>query len=99
MLRVKLALGLFEHPFVDEGAAPKVLYQPESITTATSAPSFGISMAHVTPTTPGRIWLQTLPIAKLAHALAHYMPNQAPRQAVEGGVVGGIVGSILDGMK
>jgi len=57
----------------------------------------GIFLASLTG--PGRIWLQTLPIAKLAHALAHYMPHQAPRQAVEGGVVGGIVGSILDGMK
>ncbi len=31
VLRVKLALGLFDHPFVDEAAAPKALYHPESI--------------------------------------------------------------------
>ena len=48
---------------------------------------------------PGRVWLQTLPIAKLAHAIEKYLPREAPRQAVEGGVVGGIVGSILDNMK
>src|SRR6202795_3832836 len=47
---------------------------------------------------PGRIWLQTLPISKLAHKLMEYMPTQH-KQAVQGGVVGGIVGSILDGMK
>jgi len=57
----------------------------------------GVFLASLTG--PGRIWLQTLPIAKLAHALAKYMPHEASRQTVEGGVVGGIVGSILDGMK
>jgi uncharacterized protein (TIGR00266 family) len=48
---------------------------------------------------PGRIWLQTLPIAKLAHAIDKYVPHDASHQTVEGGVVGGIVGSILEGMK
>jgi uncharacterized protein (TIGR00266 family) len=57
----------------------------------------GLFLASLTG--PGRIWLQTLPIARLAHALAKYMPHEASRQTVEGGVVGGIVGSILDGMK
>jgi hypothetical protein len=50
-------------------------------------------------TRSGRIWLQTLPIAKFARALERYMPHEARRQTVEGGVVGGIVGSILDNMK
>jgi beta-glucosidase len=36
-LRVKFALGLFEHPFVDETAAPKALYHPESIALARTA--------------------------------------------------------------
>ncbi len=57
----------------------------------------GIFLAALTG--PGRIWLQTLPIARLAHALERYMPHEARRQTVEGGVVGGIVGSILDNMK
>jgi beta-glucosidase len=34
VLRVKLALGLFEHPYVDEAGAPKALYRPESIAEA-----------------------------------------------------------------
>lgn len=34
VLRVKLALGLFEYPYVDEGAASKALYQPESLALA-----------------------------------------------------------------
>jgi len=57
----------------------------------------GIFLASLTG--PGRIWLQTLPIAKLAHAIARYLPHEASRQTVEGGVVGGIVGSILDNIR
>ena len=57
----------------------------------------GIFLAALTG--PGRIWLQTLPIAKLAHAIERYIPREAPKQAVEGGVVGGIVGSILDNIN
>ncbi|HEY6372293.1 MAG TPA: TIGR00266 family protein [Candidatus Sulfotelmatobacter sp.] len=57
----------------------------------------GIFLAALTG--PGRIWLQTLPIARLAHAIERYLPREASRQTVEGGVVGGIVGSILDNMK
>lgn len=37
VLRVKLALGLFEHPFVDEAAAPKALFHPESLALAQTA--------------------------------------------------------------
>ena len=37
VLRVKLALGLFEHPFVDEEAAAKALYHPDSIALAQTA--------------------------------------------------------------
>lgn len=56
----------------------------------------GIFLASLTG--PGRIWLQTLPISKLAHRIMEYMPK--PRQeTTQAGVVGGIVGSILEGMK
>lgn len=37
VLRVKLVLGLFDHPFVDEAAAPKALYHPENLALAQSA--------------------------------------------------------------
>jgi len=57
----------------------------------------GIFLASLTG--PGRVWLQTLPITKLAHVLERYMPHEQNRARVEGGVVGGIVGSILDNMK
>jgi uncharacterized protein (TIGR00266 family) len=56
----------------------------------------GIFLASLTG--PGKIWLQTLPISKLAHQLMEYMPSPQ-QQTAQGGVVGGIVGSILEGMK
>jgi beta-glucosidase len=37
VLRVKFALGLFERPYVDEAAAPKALFHPESLATAQMA--------------------------------------------------------------
>src|SRR6202049_4119843 len=37
VLRVKVALGLFEHPYVDEQAAGKALFQPASLTLAETA--------------------------------------------------------------
>lgn len=37
VLRVKLALGLFEHPFVDEEAVAKAIYRPDSIALAQTA--------------------------------------------------------------
>jgi uncharacterized protein (TIGR00266 family) len=56
----------------------------------------GIFLAALTG--PGRIWLQTLPISKLAHQIQEYLPAQQGRTA-EAGVLGGIVGSVLDGMR
>ena len=56
----------------------------------------GLFLAALTG--PGRIWLQTLPIARLAHKLMEYMPNRS-NEAAKGGVVGGIVGTILGGMN
>ncbi len=54
----------------------------------------GIFLASLTG--PGRVWLQTLPIAKLAHELMEYMPIGSGK-AAQGGVVGGIVDSIPRG--
>lgn len=57
----------------------------------------GLFLAALTG--PGRIWLQTLPLSSLAHALQEYMPGESRRQEAESGVVGGVVGSILNGMR
>src|ERR1700683_4136259 len=45
----------------------------------------GIFLAALTG--PGKIWLQTLPIVRLAHEIFEYMPAQQRQQTVEGGVV------------
>jgi uncharacterized protein (TIGR00266 family) len=55
----------------------------------------GVYLAALTG--PGRVWLQTLPISKLAHQLQQYLPSGHTQQA-EAGVLGGIVGSVLKGM-
>src|ERR1700758_4089347 len=56
----------------------------------------GVFLAALTG--PGRVWLQTLPISRLAHQIQEYLPKERAVQTAEGGVVGGIVGSILKGM-
>jgi uncharacterized protein (TIGR00266 family) len=59
----------------------------------------GIFLAVLTG--PGQIWLQTLPISRLAHQIAEYLPREGNSRAVEqtagGAILGGIVGSILGG--
>ena len=49
-------------------------------------------------TGPGRIWLQTLPLANLAHALEPYLPSGRGEAKSVGtaAVLGGIVGSMFD---
>jgi uncharacterized protein (TIGR00266 family) len=50
---------------------------------------------------PGRVWLQTLPISRLAHLIGEYLPQDRGQPVTAGnvgsGLLGGIVGSILSG--
>jgi uncharacterized protein (TIGR00266 family) len=58
----------------------------------------GIFLAVLTG--PGAVWLQTLPISRLAHQIGEYLPRTEGRQAgnmAGGALLGGIVGSILGG--
>ena len=51
-------------------------------------------------TGPGAVWLQTLPISRLAHQINEYLPHNENRQGgsmAGGALLGGIVGSILGG--
>ena len=57
----------------------------------------GLFLASLTG--PGRVWLQTLPISRLAHQILEYAPSERRQGNVQSGVVGGIVGSLLDGMN
>ena len=59
----------------------------------------GIFLVQLTG--PGRIWLQTLTMPNLAHALAPYMGKQdvPPQQAVEAGVAGAVLRDIFGGQR
>jgi uncharacterized protein (TIGR00266 family) len=49
---------------------------------------------------PGTVWLQTLPISRLAHQISEYLPHNDRSQVSStagGALLGGIVGSILGG--
>jgi uncharacterized protein (TIGR00266 family) len=46
---------------------------------------------------PGRVWLQTLPISRLAHALVPYLPSKGGERTAEGGIAGGLLGAMLGG--
>ena len=46
-------------------------------------------------TGPGRIWLQSMPIAVLAGALSHYIGDGRGARPSEGGVAGGVAGKVL----
>ena len=47
---------------------------------------------------PGKVWLQTLTLANLAHALSPYLGGKGEAQTVQAGVLGGVAGSILRGL-
>jgi uncharacterized protein (TIGR00266 family) len=48
-------------------------------------------------TGPGQIWLQSMPLPVLAHALEPYLGRQADPQAAETGAIGGIIGGMMRG--
>jgi len=47
-------------------------------------------------TGPGKVWLQSLTVPNLAHALQPYISHAAPAQTSEAGIVGGVAGSVLN---
>jgi uncharacterized protein (TIGR00266 family) len=58
----------------------------------------GLFIARLTG--PGKVWLQTLTMPNLAHALMPYLGKEATntaQTAVGGGIAGGIAGSLLKG--
>ncbi len=59
---------------------------------------FGGDGYHLVALTgPGQIWLQSMPLPILAHALEPYLARQADPQATEAGAIGGIIGTIMRG--
>jgi uncharacterized protein (TIGR00266 family) len=59
---------------------------------------FGGDGLHLVALTgPGRVWLQSMPVPVLAHALSPYISGGVAPDAVAGGVAGGIIGNVLRG--
>src|ERR1022692_3359379 len=59
---------------------------------------FGGDGLHLVALTgPGRVWLQSMPISNLAHALSPYLAGDGAKDAVAGGAAGGIIGDLLRG--
>jgi uncharacterized protein (AIM24 family) len=57
---------------------------------------FGADGYHlVSLTGPGRVWLQSMPLPVLAHAISAYLPQGGNGQAAAGGIVGGMLGDML----
>ncbi|MFZ0708137.1 MAG: TIGR00266 family protein [Candidatus Korobacteraceae bacterium] len=90
---------LFVHPGHVGAFQSNVTFQVTTVPGIKNMIFGGDGIFLVALTGPGRIWLQTLPIAKLAHAIEKYLPRETSKEAVGGGVVGGIVGSVLDNMR
>ena len=57
----------------------------------------GLFLAALTG--PGRVWLQTLPIARLAQQIQEYAPSEHRVERSGAGIVGGVVGSILENIN
>jgi uncharacterized protein (TIGR00266 family) len=55
----------------------------------------GLFLAALTG--PGTVYLQTLPLSKLAHQILEYLPKTT-ESASAGGVAGGLMGSVVKGM-
>jgi uncharacterized protein (AIM24 family) len=60
---------------------------------------FGGDGFHVVALTgPGRVWLQSMPLEVLAHALSEYLGKDDRSASVQGGAMGGGMGGIIGDM-
>jgi uncharacterized protein (TIGR00266 family) len=49
-------------------------------------------------TGPGKVWLQTLTLPNLAHALQPYIVTETAKGNAEAGIAGGVAGAVMKGM-
>jgi uncharacterized protein (AIM24 family) len=56
----------------------------------------GIFLAQLTG--PGRVWLQSLPLQKLAQSLSEFSPAQAAEAGAAGAAGGAITGGVMRGI-
>jgi len=54
----------------------------------------GLFIARLTG--PGKVWLQSLTVPNLAHALRPYLGQAAPQETTQAGIVGGVAGSVFN---
>jgi uncharacterized protein (AIM24 family) len=60
--------------------------------------AFGGDGFHLVALTgPGRVWLQSMPLSVLAHAISDYLPHDNATDSAGAGAVGGIIGGMLRG--
>lgn len=55
----------------------------------------GLFIANLTG--PGKVWLQTLTLPNLAHALQPYIVVETTKEATTAGVAGGVAGAVMKG--
>ena len=59
---------------------------------------FGADGFHLVALTgPGQLWLQSLPLPNLAHALEPYLAQQTDGTAARSGALGGVIGDMMRG--
>jgi uncharacterized protein (TIGR00266 family) len=56
----------------------------------------GLFLAALTG--PGKVWLQTLPLSNLAHALSPYLGKEASSSSTQGAAAAGVAGAVLGGL-
>jgi len=77
------------------GYEPGVDFDVEYVGNLTSAVFGGEGLFFATLRGPGKVWLQTLPISRLAGRVLAYAPQTGNRSVGEGSVLGGIGGLVL----
>jgi uncharacterized protein (AIM24 family) len=56
----------------------------------------GLFVARLTG--PGKVWLQSLTLPNLAHAISPYLGKEQQQTVAQTGIAGGIAGSVLGGL-
>ena len=56
----------------------------------------GLFIAHLTG--PGKVWLQTLTLPNLVHALLPYLGKETMTQSTQAGLAGGVAGAVMRDM-
>jgi uncharacterized protein (AIM24 family) len=49
------------------------------------------SLVLASLTGPGMVWLQTMPISNLAHAIAPYLPQENSEKSTGSSIIGGLL--------